>query len=59
MEVIPLLLEAIAHLEEILAPILRASSFKSYYLLTEYSKFYQFHAIRCKMAKRFPKSGHN
>jgi hypothetical protein len=50
MEVIPLLLEVVAHLEEILAPILRASSFRSNYLLIEYPKFHQINAIRCTMA---------
>jgi hypothetical protein len=33
MEVIPLLLEVVSHLEEILAPILREASFRRNYLL--------------------------
>jgi hypothetical protein len=49
----------LAHLEEILAPILRAANFKSNYLLTEYPEFHQINAIRCRMAMGFPKCGHN
>jgi hypothetical protein len=59
MEVVPLLLEVVAHLEDILAPILRVANFRSNYLLTEYPEFHQINAIRCRMAMGFPKSGHN
>jgi hypothetical protein len=59
MEAIPLLLKAIAHLEEILVPILRTASFSYNYLLTKYPKFRQIDAIRYKMATGFTKCGHN
>jgi hypothetical protein len=36
MEAVPLLLEAVAHLEEILTPILRAANFRGNYLLSNY-----------------------
>jgi hypothetical protein len=48
--------EAIAHLEEILAHILRVASFKSSYLLTECPEI---NAIKCIMAVGFPKCGPN
>jgi len=37
MEVVSLLLEVVAHLEDILALILREANFKSNYVLIEYS----------------------